>query len=368
MKKQTGIKALTALAGLPLLLSGSAEAMTVTGPEVSKPDMQVKNQAFQQMKYSPLPGELSLTKESFQKVANVSGTFSFDQDAITPNDQIFNIFGSAVTAVTGVCAKPGFVFDNGGQKAEHFINVGGDLEKSYAVDLDAMKKQTSETKIAKCSCGTGGAIANAEITGIPLSAVVEMGNLKKDVNTITFRGEDGYGIPMPLSFALDNNALLVYKVNGKDLPTTLGGPAQVWMPGAVAKYFTRKVTNIELTAEPQVPELLQADEAYRTKINIMNYSNGAKFELGKEITFEGYADDCGTPIASVEFSMDGGKTWTAYKTPGTTLEKWVYWKFTTTPETAGDYQLMVRARTADGTVSPLSSTLQFTVAGLAQAQ
>ena len=360
MKMQTGIKVLATLTGVPLLLSGCAETMTVKELESPTPGMQVKAQAYKQLS-SPLIGELSFTKGTFQKVANVSGAFSFAQDAITPNDQIFNLFGAAVTATTGVCAVPGFVFDSDEQEAVHFINVGGDLEKSYSVDLNELKGQKSETKIAKCTCGTGGAIANASITGIPLSAVIEMADLKEGVNTVTFRGEDGYGIPMPLSFALENDTMLVYKLNGEDLPTRLGGPAQAWVPGAVAQYFTRKVMDIELTAEPEEPKLLKADEAYQTKINILNYTDGKIFALGQEITFEGYADDSGVPIASIEFSMDGGKTWTAFKTPDATLDKWVYWSFTTTPEAAGDYQLMVRTQTADGAISPLGSTLQFTV-------
>ena len=63
----------------------------------------------------------------------------------------------------------------------------------------------------------------------------------------------------------------------------------------------------------------------------------------------------------MEVSMDGGETWTSYKTDGATADKWVYWYFTYTPEKTGAYKLMVRAVNEDGLVSPLASTQYFYV-------
>ena len=65
------------------------------------------------------------TGAEYSKVADVQGTFSFDQDVLTPPDEVFNLFG---TAVTGVCAKPDFIF--GTQKADYYINVGGKITKA----------------------------------------------------------------------------------------------------------------------------------------------------------------------------------------------------------------------------------------------
>ena len=44
----------------------------------------------------------------YDKVANVSGDFTFCQDVVTPADEVFNLFGTATTAL---CAKPGYAFD-----------------------------------------------------------------------------------------------------------------------------------------------------------------------------------------------------------------------------------------------------------------
>ena len=213
-----------------------------------------------------------------------------------------------------------------------------------------------------CSCATGSPFGQAAVMGVPLSAVVEMADLEDGVNTITAYGADGFGQPLPLRYALEKNALLAYQVNGQELEATTGSSLQLWMPETVARYFTRDIVNIELTQEDAEPDVQQVDPCYRNKINIMNYSDDCVFKAGDEITFEGVADDLGSPIAAIEFSFDNGRTWTSCDTDGATADKWVNWQFTTSFEEAGDYRMTVRAKTADGEVSPLAATLVFEVA------
>ena len=90
-------------------------------------------------------------------------------------------------------------------------------------------------------------------------------------------------------------------------------------------------------------------------------AEGQVFSVGDQITFEGYADDIGQAIAAVEFSMDNGETWTSCATDDVTSKMWVYWYFGFTAEQPGTFKLDVRARTADGRVSPLASSVVFTV-------
>ena len=48
-------------------------------------------------------------------------------------------------------------------------------------------------------------------------------------------------------------------------------------------------------------------------------------EVGKPVTFDGYAEDYGKPIVSVEFSLDNGEHWTRYDTPNTNDYQNVTW-------------------------------------------
>lgn len=288
------------------------------------------------------------------KVANVQGGFAFDQNVITPADDVFSMMG---TAVTGICAKPAFALEEE-QVEDHYINVSGAMVKSYSVDLEELAKTKEKIKLMACACKGSLTVANAAIRGIALKDVLELAELDEKANTVTVYGADGYGLPLPLDYALHKEAMLVYEVGGKALPGGMG-EVQFWVPETVAKYFTRKVVRIEVTAEAETPVVETAD--VETKINVLNFSDGITWKQGQEICFEGYADDNGSPIAAVEFSMDGGETWTAYATENTTTDRWVYWHFSYIAEQPGTYALSVRARTAEGAVSKLLSTVEFTV-------
>lgn len=204
-------------------------------------------------------------------------------------------------------------------------------------------------------------MANAQVTGVRVADILELAGVEEGANTITFRGDEGYGLPLPLDYVLEKDALLVWQIGGQDLPDSQGAPLQVWMPDTVAKYFTRRVMEIELTAEEEVPAVDAAADAYRAKVNIVNRMPEESFAVGDQIIFEGYADDCGAAIAAVEFSLDGGETWTPCETKDATSERWVYWSFGYTTQAPGLYKMDVRARTAEGLVSPLASSVVFTV-------
>ena len=245
---------------------------------------------------------------SYVSVANAQGAFTFNQEGVTPNDELFNVFG---TALTSMCSKPATeLVDVEGGVANFYVNVGGNIKKNFTIDVRDLAEDANQETMMACSCATGSPFGQAAVIGVPLASVVGMADLEDGVNTVTAYGADGYGEPLPLQYALDKNALLVYQVNGEELKASEGSSLQLWMPETVARYFTRNIASIELTREDAVPEVASVDPMYRNKIEIKNSADGCAFEAGDEITFEGVADDCGSPIAAIEFSFDGGRTWT----------------------------------------------------------
>ncbi len=323
-------KILSGATGAAMLLSGAA---TVAAAEVG---------------YQVAANEEA---KEYAKVANVQGEMIFNQDTVTPADEVFSLFG---TVVTGMCAKPDFAIGEG--KTDYFINVGGKIEKGYTVDL---KEKTVNTRTLLCSCATGAATANAQITGVLVKDVLELAKATDDVNTIAITSADGYTAKLPLKYVLEKEAMIAYQVGGKAIPSG----AQLWVPETVAKYFTRNVVDIELLAEAEIPEIEQRAEELRAEVVINNAVEGATFNAGEAITFEGYADDCGDAIKALEFTLDGGETWTAFETKGATADRWVAWSFTTAVAQAGNYQLGVRAVTKSGNVTPLAANVAFTVVG-----
>ena len=294
--------------------------------------------------------------ESYAKVANVKGEFAFAQDTLTPPDEVFNLFG---TAATYACAKPGFAL-NQSTREEHYINVGGKVKKNFTISAEQLAKMESQKRDLVCTCAMSPSAAMASVRGVRVADLLAMADVEADANTITMKDAQGYGLAMPLDYVIEKDALLVYEIGDLPLETADGTQVQVWMPDTVAKYFTRQITEIELSTEAEVPVVEGVNPEYRAKVSVLNRFDNT-FAVGDQINIEGYADDCGKAIKAIEFSMDGGETWTNCETAGATGDAWVYWHFGYTAEAAGTYKLDVRAVAADGTVSPLASSVVFTV-------
>lgn len=291
---------------------------------------------------------------SYDEIANVKGSFSFNQDVIAPADAVFSLFG---TAATGVCAKPAFAMDTPAAEETYYVNVSGRLEKSYTTSLSELKAKGGVTRTMVCTCATGGAVSQAQIKGVLVKDMLQLAGVMDDANAITFKSADGYVSTLPLQYVLDKEAVLAWQVGDEANPAGL----QVWMPATVAKYFTRQVAEIEVLHSNEAISVEGPAAEQRAKVSILNRM-GEVCSLGDELVFSGYADDCGTAISAVEFSLDGGKTWTRCATEGTSADRWVAWEFGYVAETAGTFKLDVRAVAADGTVSPLSASVVFTVA------
>lgn len=347
-------------AGGALLLGMTGVAVAAGGPAILDGSDAPEGATHENNGYQIDSHTLMLEESDYTKIANKEGAFFFNQDGVTPNDELFNVFG---TAITSMCSKPAnelVVGESAEGAATYYINIGGNIKENFSVNLEDMEEESEEQTMV-CSCATGAPFGQAAVVGVPLAAVVDMADLEDGVNTVTAYGADGFGQALPLQYALDKKAMLVYEVNGEGLKSTDGSAVQMWLPETVARYFTRDIVNIELTRQAEEPAVQQVDPQFRNKIDILNTSDGCVFKAGYDITFEGVADDCGSPITTIEFSFDDGATWTSCATEGATADKWVNWQFTTSFAEPGNYNLSVRAKTADGVVSPLEATLEFEV-------
>ena len=84
-------------------------------------------------------------------------------------------------------------------------------------------------------------------------------------------------------------------------------------------------------------------------------------KVGQTVTLEGYADDYGTKITAMEFSLDGGETWARHSTEQSDPDRMVHWTFSYTPEKPGTYQFKARSVNEDGKVSPQAAVTQLHV-------
>ncbi len=83
------------------------------------------------------------------------------------------------------------------------------------------------------------------------------------------------------------------------------------------------------------------------------------FYARRPILFTGYVDDFETAITAMEFSLDGGVSWTPYPTEAVDKSRGVNWSVVYTPPRPGRYLLQARPVTADGRPSPLVAGFPF---------
>ena len=306
-------------------------------------------------------------------VANVQGEFTFDQDYITPVEDIFWYWGNG----TNRGFQPNY--SSYEEDPEQFDNwemtITGSVAEPVTLSLKQLAEENSVTKVMKLSCQVnqpGGALcANVEVTGIPLTYILDKAQLNEDATAVMFVGDDLWtGAYTDLDFIrnYEDESLLVYKVNGQYLLPELGYPCQVWYPASGAGGFTKRVREIRVASGAAARRMVgvanpEEPGTYFNKPNssIFYYENGQFFEEGQSITFEGYADAYDLTVVAMEFSLDRGKTWTHYDTPETDNERWVHWTYTITPPSAGSYVLYCRAVTDTGLVNFRNGTLMFNV-------
>ncbi|MDO5042983.1 MAG: molybdopterin-binding protein [Slackia sp.] len=78
-------------------------------------------------------------------------------------------------------------------------------------------------------------------------------------------------------------------------------------------------------------------------------------KVGQQVSLSGYADDFGTKIVAVEFSLDDGKTWARFSTEESNPDRMVRWTYSFVPRSVGTYRLKVRSVSEDGRVSPMAA-------------
>lgn len=297
-------------------------------------------------------------------IADVQGEFSYTQDSITPVDEVYFYWENG--------NHRGMTPDNDMDPAilENWeISVEGLVDNPFTFKMSELMDQ-SVTRVMKMHCQTnppgGSYIANCEVTGIPLSLILEKAGVQADANTLRVVSDDGWCYPLPLSYMDDQEPLLVYLIDGETLPNLLGYPVQLWTPNLGGVHFTKRPATVSLTNEANVPAYYigftnpKTGEFFnKPNVAIFHYTEGQIFPVGEPIDFEGFVDAYDVPMKAVEISMDKGKTWTHFDLDNPTTDKWVNWHFTWTPEAAGSYVIKVRGIAEGDLVSVTPATLMF---------
>lgn len=237
------------------------------------------------------------------------------------------------------------------------------------------------------------AIGCAEWTGTPLRGILEDAGLLADAVEVLFTAHDrgvdqgveqDYQRSLTVEEALRDDVLLAYAMNGEPLPPSHGFPLRLLVPDWYGMASVKWLRSITVLAEPfegvqqtllyryrrseddpGTPVTHKKPRALMAPPGIPEFLSRVRHVPAGRTVVEGRTWSGRHPIARVEFSADGGRSWDDAR-----LEEpngrhgWSAWSYEW-DATEGDHELCVRATDAAGEVQPLQTADTWNQGGYA---
>lgn len=217
-----------------------------------------------------------------------------------------------------------------------------------------------------------GAVGVGEWTGVRLAELLERAGVKPTAVDVMPSGlddevEDNGHVRRPMSIekAMEEDTLVVYGMNGEDLPEDHGYPARVLVPGWVGIASIKWVGDIEVSDTPlysnwNTEEYVLIGDDYPDSPALTTQNVKSAFELpwdgeisagGRQLTGRSWSGAAG--IEQVEVSVDGGDTWQlATLLDQNVPQAWAQWSIGWDAQ-PGQHDLQARATDQDGNAQPL---------------
>lgn len=276
--------------------------------------------------------------------------------------------------------------------------MGGCVRRPVELSIDDLRGRPPVTMPVTLECAGNGrttlspralsqpwgheAVGTAEWTGTPLAALLEEAGLADDAVELVFTGLDegveggkrqAYARSLEVAEALRPDVLLVYAINGVALPPQHGFPLRLIVPGWYGMASVKWLRSITAVTEPfdghqqlRAYRLRQTAEevgqplgriAVRSLMvppGVPEFPSRQRFVDAGECPVRGRAWSGAGPIQRVEFSADGGATWTdAELGQAAGPYAWRPWSHAWTVTQPGEYELCSRATDAAGNTQPL---------------
>jgi sulfite oxidase len=283
--------------------------------------------------------------------------------------------------------------------ATHAITVAGQVASPLRLrvaELQAGFAHRSVTAVLQCAgnrradlhrvapvCGdpwAGGAIGNAEWTGVALADVLQAAGAATGDRHVVFDAADqvtadgktfAYGASIPMAKALSPEVLLAWAVNGQTLTPEHGYPLRVVVPGFAGVRSPKWLSAITVQDTPSDNPMQAADYKLYPPGVTMATADPAKGITINEmpvnaticeparlavlpkglVTVRGYATATARAVVRVDVSADGGHTWQQAQLEAATPWSWTLWSIVLDLP-PGDHALAVRAWDAAGQTQP----------------
>jgi DMSO/TMAO reductase YedYZ molybdopterin-dependent catalytic subunit len=202
-----------------------------------------------------------------------------------------------------------------------------------------------------------GGIGNVEWTGVSLLDILEMAGIQEGAVDVVSQGGDFAEMQrgLPIEMAFDPNVMVVWQMNGEDLPAPNGGPVRLLVPGWGGIASTKWLVGLEIIDHPfeghyntesyviinDDGTIIRPVREMPVKSVITNPVPDAELSAGEQ-TISGFAWSGYAGIDNVAVSIDGGEWQDAPIVEEAGPLSWVRFEFSWTAE-AGEHTLRSRA-------------------------
>lgn len=270
---------------------------------------------------------------------------------ITPNDDFYEVSKNIVNPSVDVI--------------DWKLEFAGDFGKPMSLTYEELQALPWQEEYVTLTCISnrigGGLIGNALWRGVKLSTLLEMADMPSSVERLAFHAADGYVDSFPTDYALRDDTIVAYLMNGEPLTDGHGFPARIIVPGLYGMENVKWLTKIE-----PVPSSFRgywqqrgwADTAIiQTMSRIDVPARNADIPVNDESFVGGVAFAGDRGIKMVEISLDDGETWqTCEFSKPLSPYTWVLWTRDWTPTEPERINLAVRATDGEGNTQPARIT------------
>lgn len=257
--KKTLVLGTSSVLALSSMTVGVAVAASADdAPSAAAPAAQEENSAY--------------LKTDIVKTDTVQGDFAFTQNEVSSTAAI----KAAANASKYICNATGHLAKDDSVLSEDWkIAIQGAVDSPASFTFEELKESPSVQKmLLACTCmgnpTDGNATANAEVTGVPVSVMLQEVGVQEGANTIVFTSADGYEVSLPLSYVANRYCPIVFDVNGAPIAEVIGGTNQLWLGATSANYFARDIVGITLEERQTPPPSPSSDEAREAYQNLPN--------------------------------------------------------------------------------------------------
>ncbi|PKK35160.1 molybdopterin containing oxidoreductase [Siphonobacter sp. SORGH_AS_0500] len=322
---------------------------------------------------------------------NVEAPAHLLDDAVTPAEKMFIRNNGIVPETIDV---NGWTLTINGESAKN--------KKVYTLE-DLKKKFKHYTYQLTLECGgngragyfpstagnqwTNGGISCAEWTGVRLRDILEDAGIKDDAVYIGYYGKDIHpsrepgkvviSRGVPLKKALEDESLIAWAMNGKDIPVVHGYPLRLviggwpasvsgkWLhtisirnkvhdgPKMTGKSYKVPINPVEPGVDPPEDQF-RIIESMPVKSLITYPQTGAMLDFGKTLALRGHAWAGDLEVKQLEISIDFGATWQKAKlqAPKNRLA-WQHWTVEVQFPKKGYYEVWAKATDSKGVSQPM---------------